>query len=101
MPDKSKLILIWRARGINISGTNYNVLYVTESSDGRAWSTPVNIWQGVVGSSDMAAPSIWHDGTNWNIVAHNLDVGGYPVRYMQSVDLYSGWPGTPSTLTIS
>ena len=101
MPDKSKLILIWRARGISISGTNYNVLYVTESTDGRNWTAPVNIWQGVVGSSDMAAPSLWHDGTNWNIVAHNLDVGGYPVRYMQSANLYSGWPGTPSTLTIT
>ena len=100
MPDKSKLILIWRGRGISIDGSNYNVLYVTESADGRNWSTPVNIWQGVAPSSDMASPSIWHDGTNWNIVAHNLDVGGFPVRKMQSAALYSGWPGTPSTITI-
>ena len=101
MPDKSKLILIWKARGINISGTDYNVLYVTESTDGRSWTTPVNIWQGGVGSSDMASPSLWYDGTNWNIVAHNIEVGGYPVRYMQSANLYSGWPDTPSTLTVT
>jgi len=101
MPDKSKMILIWRARGVSISGTNYNVLYVTESADGRSWTVPVNIWQGAVGSSDMASPSLWYDGTNWNIVAHNLDAGGFPVRYMQSANLYSGWPATPSTLTIT
>lgn len=101
MPDRSKLILIWRARGVAIGGSNYNVLYVSESTDGRSWTTPVNIWQGAVGSSDMAAPSIWYDGVNWNIVAHNLDVGGFPMRYMQSPTLYSGWPATPNALTIT
>lgn len=99
--DKSKLMLIWRARGINISGTNYNVLYVTESTDGRNWTSPVNIWQGVVGSSDMGSPSLWHDGASWNIVAHNLDVVGFQVRKMQSPALYSGWPATPTDITIA
>ena len=99
--DKSKLYLIWRARGINISGTNYNVLYVTESPDGRNWTSPVNIWQGVVGVSDVGSPSLWHDGTNWNIVAHNLDVGGFTLRKMQSPTLYSGWPTTPTDVTLT
>lgn len=99
--DKTTLYLIWRARGINIAGTSYNILYVTQSTDGRSWSPPVNIWQGVVGTADMASPSLWHDGANWKIVAHDLDVGGFPIRQMQSPDLYSGWPTTPSTVTIS
>ena len=98
--DKSKLYLIWRARNINISGTNYNVLYVTESTDGSNWKSPVNIWQGVVGVSDAGSPSLWHDGTNWNIVSHNLDVGGFTLRKMQSPTLYSGWPATPTDITL-
>lgn len=99
VPDRSRLILLFRARGSGL-----NTLKIKESGDGVRWSPTITIWQGSTASqNDMASPSLWWDPATrlWTMIGHNLDgVAPYPVRKMTSSYLAKGWPAVPPvTLT--
>lgn len=94
-PNK-RMVLMYRERGAGL-----NKLMVMWTFDGITWTTPAQIWSGSTGSSDMASPSFWFDGTQWIVIAHDLDASPFTVRKMVngSADITTGWPTTPTTIT--
>lgn len=96
-PDNSRMYMAYRERNVN------NYLKVCHTTDGKTWSTPVSIAQGVVATTDFASPSIWWNGTGWTCISHQLDAAApWPVRRMVSstADIYGAW-GAASNITVA
>jgi len=99
--DSTQMIMLYRAR--NITGDNR--LLISTSRDGwKTFTDAVQIWSGTIaGSNDMASPSIWYNTTTskWEIVGHNSDTAGFPLRKITSDNLLSGWDTSPSSITFT
>jgi hypothetical protein len=52
---------------------------------------------------DFASPSFWHDGTQWVMMAHDIAVGGFPIkRWAKTGDFLTSWTAvTPTAVTIT
>ena len=97
--DNATMYLAYRERGV--AGQNH--LMVMHSTDGRAWTSPVPILSGAVGTQDFGSPSIWWNGTGWTLISHNLDAAApWPVqrRVSSTADIYGAWGGA-STVSIA
>lgn len=96
-PDQTTLYVIYRERGV----AGKNVLKYVSSTNGRIWSSPVAIISGTTGVQDYASPSIWHDGTNWVMIAHNLDGSTpFPIQRYTAPSINGPWSLT-GTVAIS
>ena len=105
LPDKSKLLMMYRDSGV-VAG--HDQLLVTETTDGRTWSTPVVIWSFVnsAGNPRLISPSFFHDGTNWVIYAHDNNDAAYALKRMARAgdyaSLYDDWSAlTPVAVTLT
>lgn len=96
-PDGSQLVIVYRTR----NEATKNRIKVVTSANGVQWSAPVVVWEGGVGSSDFASPSLYFDPTisKWVMIGHNLESAGREVRRITSSDLLSGWDVIPTNLT--
>lgn len=88
LPDKSKLLMMYRDSGA-VAG--YDRLLVTETTDGVTWSTPVVIWTMLnsAGHVRFMSPSFFYDGTNWVIYAHDNNDAGYALKRMSRAGSYA------------
>jgi hypothetical protein len=96
--ENTRMVLVFRTRGSGI-----NVLKIMTASTPSEWSSPVDIWTGVIASAeDIASPSIWYNNTSglWEIVGINVDGGAsWPIWKITSADLFSGWSETAEVLS--
>lgn len=92
------LVMIYR-----VSGDGIHRLFITTSTDGASWSSPVLIWTGNSAAfRDIASPSIWYNNTTakWEIVGHNIaDGAAWALVKITSSSLLSGWDTTLTSLT--
>lgn len=97
-PDGSKLLLLYR-----FFETGTERLNLMESSDGVTWSVPRTIYSSAPATRRLLSPSMWWDGSQYVIVAHDIVPAGYqPVRMVNGgSDPYTGWPAAPTNITIT
>ncbi len=102
-PDRKSLILLYRTFAEGTPARHR--LKVSTCTDGKTWSSPVEIWSCLQSSNqDMTSPSLWYDSTSsmWYIVGTD-----YPnpatgrVLRMSSPDLFTGWPTDPTPVTMT
>ena len=96
--ENTRMVLVFRTRGSGI-----NVLKIMVASTPSQWSSPVDIWTGVIASAeDIASPSIWYNESSglWEIVGINVDGGAsWPIWKITSTDLFSGWSEAAEVLS--
>lgn len=99
-----RLVMVYRTAAGSVGK-----LWITTTSDGATWSTPVTIYtaSGVAtaAGTDLASPSLWYNDTSskWEIVGHNIqdNASAWPFVKITSSSLTSGWDSSLTTLTFA
>lgn len=99
-PDGSKLYILFRY----VSSTEPRErLLLMESTNGRDWTSPVTIYSANLETRRMVSPSMWWDGSQYVIVAHDIAQANSPLVRMVNggSDPYTGWPAAPTNATLT
>jgi hypothetical protein len=98
--DNTKLYVIWMWTNQS-AGAVKSSFFISDSSDGVTWSTPVEILQSTSATFIPNTPSLFWNGNGWTIFSIDTASGTFRPMYTTTTSAtpYTGWAAPGSALS--